>query len=299
MLSFLVEEFMNNQEFIIKKENIISLFFTGWIAYLSTFKLCIKHTIIPILGQLFGILLLSLVPILEYREMVNVSNTPDGWIYFLLSASGAIIFSFSLWKFFVVLCSINLLARDIYEDRAIANLSFYISDVNRKKWSYLRFLIGYLIIMLSFTAITALIMFAEIKLNIYNFFTAGINLILLILQSTVFLTYVLLSNIIIQHYAFNRFLGFWAILKRSFNFIKTNFIQLTILSFITILFSNLVAYLVQILISFLIINPFNISADNSIGVAIRFTIGFIVNSFIIILFQYIYTRFYLLSENQY
>ena len=214
---------MNNQEFIIKKENILSVFIIGWLAFLSTLKLSIKHIIFPVIGQLFGILLLALVPVLEYREMINVMNTPDGWIYFILSLAGAIILSFSIWKFFVVLCSTNLLARDIYDNRAIANLSFYISDVNRKKWSYFRFLIGYLIIMLAFTAITAMIMFAEMNLKIYNFFTATTNLFLLIIQSVVFVTYILLSNIIIQHYAFNRFLGFWEILRRAFRFIKNNF----------------------------------------------------------------------------
>ena len=152
--------------------------------------------------------------------------------------------------------------------------------------------------MLAFTAITAMIMFAEMNLKIYNFFTATTNLFLLIIQSVVFVTYILLSNIIIQHYAFNRFLGFWEILRRAFRFIKNNFIQLTILSMITILFSNIIAYLVQVLISFLIINPFALSPENSLGLGIRFSLGFIINSFIIILFQYIYTRFYFLTQNQ-
>ncbi len=288
---------MNNQEYLIKKENILSVFILGWMAFISTLKLSTKHILYPICGQLFGILLLSLTPILEYREMVSVTNTPDGWIYFLLSLSGAFIFTFSLWKFFVVLCATNLLARDIYDNRAIANLSFYISDVNRKKWSYFRFLLGYLFIMLFFTFLTAIIMYIELNLRIYNFITASINIFLLIIQSTIFLTYILLSNIIIQHYSFNRFLGFWQILKRTLNFIKINFVQLTILSMITILFSNIIAYFIQMLISFLVINPFNISADNSIGIAIRFAVGFIANSFIIVLFQYIYTRFYFLAQN--
>ena len=90
---------MNNQEFIIKKENILSVFIIGWLAFLSTLKLSIKHIIFPVIGQLFGILLLALVPVLEYREMINVMNTPDGWIYFILSLAGAIILSFSIWKF--------------------------------------------------------------------------------------------------------------------------------------------------------------------------------------------------------
>lgn len=288
---------MNTNELAIKKENIFSTFLSGWSAFLTTLKLSFKHTIIPILGQLFGILLISLVPVLEYREMVNVSSTPDGWIYFALSLSGLIIFVYSLWKFFVLLCGVNLLARDIYDDRAIANISFYTSDVIRKKWSYLRFLIGYLAIALFFAGVTAVIMFLEAKIVVYNFLTSAANIFLLLIQSAVFLTYILFSNIIIQHYAFNRILGFWEIIKRSFQFIGKNFIALTILSFITVIFSNIIAYLTQFLITFLIINPFGLTADNSAGIAIRFTIGFIINAFIIVLFQYIYTRFYLLVQN--
>ena len=288
---------MNINELTIKKENVFSTFFTGWVAFLSTFKLSFKHIITPILGQLFGVLLISLVPILEYREMVNVTSTPDGWIYFALSLSGLIIFTYSLWKFFVLLCGVNLLARDIYDDRAIANISFYTSDVLRKKWSYIRFLIGYLMIALAFAGLTAIIMFLEMKLIVYNFITSMANISLLLMQSAIFLTYVLFSNIIIQYYSFNRILGFWEIIKRSFQFTDKNFVQLTILSFITVIFSNLIAYLVQFLITFLVINPFNIAADNSIGIATRFTVGFIINAFIIVLFQYIYARFYLGAQN--
>ncbi len=288
---------MNINELTIKKENILSTFFSGWVAFLSTFKLSFKHTIIPVLGQLFGILLISLVPILEYREMVNVTSTPDGWIYFVLSLSGLIIFVYSLWKFFVLLCGANLLARDIYDERAIANISFYTSDVLRKKWSYIRFLTGYLLIALVFAAITAAIMFIETRIVVYNFITSVANVILLLIQSAVFLTYILFSNIIIQYYSFNRILGFFEIIKRTFQFIGKNFVQLTILSFITVIFSNLVAYLVQFLITFIIINPFGLSADNSMGIAIRFTVGFIINAFIMVLFQYIYARFYLAAQN--
>lgn len=288
---------MNTNELSIKKENIFSTFFTGWVAFLSTMKLSFKHIIMPVMGQLFGILLVSLVPVLEYREMVNVSSTPDGWIYFALSLSGLIIFVFSLWKFFVLLCGINLLARDIYDDRAIANISFYTSDVLRKKWSYIRFLTGYLIIALAFAGLTAGIMFIETKIVVYNFITSVANVSLLLIQSAIFLTYILFSNIIIQYYSFNRILGFWEIIKRSFQFIGRNFVPLTILSFITVVFSNLIAYLVQFLITFLIIKPFDLATDNSIGIAIRFTLGFIINAFVIILFQYIYARFYLSAQN--
>ena len=288
---------MNTNELSIKKENIFSTFFTGWVAFLSTMKLSFKHIIMPVMGQLFGILLVSLVPVLEYREMVNVSSTPDGWIYFALSLSGLIIFVFSLWKFFVLLCGINLLARDIYDDRAIANISFYTSEKKKKKWSYIRFLTGYLIIALAFAGLTAGIMFIETKIVVYNFITSVANVSLLLIQSAIFLTYILFSNIIIQYYSFNRILGFWEIIKRSFQFIGRNFVPLTILSFITVVFSNLIAYLVQFLITFLIIKPFDLATDNSIGIAIRFTLGFIINAFVIILFQYIYARFYLSAQN--
>ena len=152
-------------------------------------------------------------------------------------------------------------------------------------------------IALAFAGLTAIIMFLEMKLIVYNFITSMANISLLLMQSAIFLTYVLFSNIIIQYYSFNRILGFWEIIKRSFQFIGKNFVQLTILSFITVIFSNLIAYLVQFLITFLVINPFNIAADNSIGIATRFTVGFIINAFIIVLFQYIYARFYLGAQN--
>lgn len=285
----------STNELSIKKENVFSTFFIGWVAYLSTFKLSFKQTIIPILGQLFGILLISLVPVLEYREMVSVKSTPDGWIYFALSISGGVIFIYSLWKFFVLLCGVNLLARDIYDDRAVANISFYTSDVLRKKWSYIRFLAGYLVIGLLFAAATAGVMYMAAKIVTYNFLTSTANIMLLLIQSALVLTYILFSNIIIQFYSFNRILGFFEIVKRAFRFIGSNFVSLTILSFITVVFSNIIAYLVQFLITFIITNPFGITPDNSAGVAIRFIIGFVINSFIVVLFQYIYSRFYISS----
>ena len=290
---------MDTNDFAIKKENIFLTFLAGWSVFLSTIRLSFKHIIIPVAGELFGILLISLVPILEYREMINVKATPDGWIYFALSLSGLIIFIYSLWKFFVVLCGVNLLARDIYDDRAIANISFYTSDVLRKKWSYIRFLTGYLAIALIFAALSAGIMFFEAKLVVYNFITSTANITLLLIQSGIFLTYILFSNIIIQQYSFNRILGFWEVIKRTFKFIGRNFTGLTILSFITVIFSNIIAYIVQVLITFLITNPLGLSADNSAGVAVRFTIGFIINAFIMVLVQYIYARFYLLEQNSY
>ena len=247
---------MDTNDFAIKKENIFLTFLAGWSVFLSTIRLSFKHIIIPVAGELFGILLISLVPILEYREMINVKATPDGWIYFALSLSGLIIFIYSLWKFFVVLCGVNLLARDIYDDRAIANISFYTSDVLRKKWSYIRFLTGYLAIALIFAALSAGIMFFEAKLVVYNFITSTANITLLLIQSGIFLTYILFSNIIMQQYSFNRILGFWEVIKRTFKFIGRNFTGLTILSFITVIFSNIIAYIVQVLITFLITSMF-------------------------------------------
>ena len=132
---------MNTQDLVIKKENFIETFFIGWITFLTTLKISFKQILLPIVGQIFGIFLISLAPILEYREMLDIRETPDGWLYITLSILGLMIFLYFIWRFFVVLGGINLLARDIYDNRAIANLNFYTSDILRKKWSYIRFLI--------------------------------------------------------------------------------------------------------------------------------------------------------------
>ena len=122
---------MNTKELVIKKENIVNTFFIGWLSFLATLKISFKQIIIPAIGQLFGIFMISLAPILEYRAMIDIRSTPDGWLYIFLSLTGLAVFLYFLWRYFVVLAGVNLLARDIYDDRAIANLSFYISDITR------------------------------------------------------------------------------------------------------------------------------------------------------------------------
>ena len=94
-----------------------------------------------------------------------------------------------LWRFFITLGGINLLARDIYDDRAIANLSFYTSDILRKKGGYLRFLIGYSLITGLFIIITAGILYLEQKVIVYNFFTNIVYLLILLSLTIVILTY--------------------------------------------------------------------------------------------------------------
>ena len=289
---------MDTHNLVIKNENVFTTFFIGWQSFLIMFRTTFRATIRSLLGQLFGILMVSLAPILEFREMIDISSTPDGWLYILLSVFGIGIFVHFLWRFFLILAAVNLFARDIYDNRAIANLSFYISDVNRKKWSYFRFLMGYLSIALFFSAVTATIMYLAQKLVVYNFMTGLAGLILVLIQSAIFLGYILFSNIAIQGYVFNRIIGLSGIVGRVLRFIKENFIPLTILSFVTVFFSNVIAYVVQILTGLIIINPFGLYGDNSVGIAIRFTLGFIANGFVLVLLQYIYSRLYLVSEDR-
>ena len=141
-------------------------------------------------------------------------------------------------------------------------------------------------------------MYLEQKLVVYNFVTGVAGLILVLIQSAIFLGYILFSNIAIQGYVFNRIIGFSGIVAKILRIIKENFIPLTILSFVTVFFSNIVAYVVQILTGFIIIDPFGLYGDNSVGMAIRFTLGFVANGFVIVLLQYIYSRFYLISEDR-
>ena len=287
---------MNTSDFVIKRENILSTFFVGWLAFLLTLRINFKHIIIPVIGQLFGILLISLAPILEFREMLPVFETPDGWVYVSLSVIGVIFFVYFLWRFFVALSGVNLLARDVYDNRAIANLSFYISEIQRKKWSYIRFLIGYAIIASIFTAITAGILFLERNFVSYDFWTNLLSFTIIMIQTVVILTYILFSNIAIQGYTYNRIIGFWNTFKKIFSFIKDNFANFSLLSILTIIFSNIIAYLAQAFLSFFIINPLDLYSDNSITIAIRFTVGFIINAFVVVLLQFIYSRFYLNEE---
>lgn len=287
---------METESLITKKENIFSTFFIGWLAFLSTIKICTKQIIISVFGQLFGILLISLAPILEYREMISVFETPDGWLYITLSLMGIGFFVYFLWRFFVVLAGVNLLARDIYDNRAIANLSFYTSDILRKKGSYIIFLIGYTFIVALFTLITAGILFLERNIVTYNFWTNLASLSLIILQTFVLVGYTLFSAIVIQGYTFNRIIGFWASMRKIFRFIGENFVMFTILALIALAFSNIIAYLTQAILTFLVINPLDIYPDNSIGIAIRFSAGFIMNAFVVVLLQFVYARFYLNSE---
>lgn len=287
---------MDTKDLAIRCENVFTTFLIGWQSFLMMFFTTFKATIKALLGQLFGILMVSLAPVLEYREMIDISETPDGWIYLFLSISGSVIFAYYLWKFFVVLGAVNLLARDIYENRAIANISFYTSDILRKKGSYFRFLIGYLFIALIFSAITALVLYSEQKLIVYNYWTNIANFGLIVVQSAILLGYILFSNIALQGYVFNRLIGFVQTVAKIIDFIKKHFIPLTILSFLTVLFSNIIAYVTQIITTFLVINPFNLYGDNSIGIFLRFTAGFIANGFVVVFLQYIYTRLYLISE---
>ena len=287
---------MDTKELVIKKENIFETFFLAWISFLATFKICFKHILIPIIGQLFGILMISLAPVLEYREMIDVTQTPDGWLYITLSILGTAIFIYFLWRFFVTLGGINLLARDIYDDRAIANLSFYISDILRKKGGFIRFLIGYSFITGVFVLITAGILYLEQKIIVYNFLTNFAHLLILLGLTTTVLTYLLFSNIALQGYTFNRILGFSRTIIRIKKFIKEHLLQLILLSLITVCFSNIISYLVQAIITFLIINPFDLTTENSLGAAIRFTGGVIINGFVVAFLQFVYARFYLVSE---
>ena len=154
---------------------------------------------------------------------------------------------------FVALAVVNLLARDIYDNRAIANLSFYTSDILRKKWSYIRFLVVYLFVALVFTALMAGILFLQRNLVTYNVWTNLGSIGLLLVQTFVLLAYILFSNIALQGYAFNRIIGLWRTLGKIGSFIVQNFTNLTLLSIITILFSNLIAYIAQGILTFLII----------------------------------------------
>ena len=287
---------MNTKDLVIKKENLLETFLIGLITFLSTLKISTKQIVLPILGQLFGVFLISLAPILEYREMLDITQNPDGWLYITLSVIGLGIFLFFLWKFFIVLAGVNLLARDIYDNRAIANLSFYTSDILRKKWSYLRFLIGYSIITMGFIAFTTGVMYLQQKFIPYNILTNLANIMLISIQAIILLTYLLFSNIAIQGYTFNRILSFGRTISKIVKFIKTNIIQLTLVSILTICFSNIIAYLVQAVITFLITNPFELTSENSLGIAIRFSCGMIINGFIVVLFQYNYARFYLVAD---
>lgn len=287
---------MDTSNFITKRENIFSTFFIGWLAFLSTLRISLKQLLSSVLGQLFGIFLISLAPILEYREMIDLFEAPDGWLYITISVTGVIFFLYYLWRFFVVLAGANLLARDIYDNRAIANLSFYTSDILRRKGSYIIFLTGCTFIALLFTGITALILYIERNIVVYNLWTNLASLSMVILQTFVLVGYLLFSNIALQGYTFNRIIGFGRTIKKIIDFICENIVSLTFLVIITTLFSNIIAYLVQGLLSFLIINPLNLYSDNSIAIAIRFTAGFVINAFVILLLQYIYARFYLNAE---
>lgn len=291
---------MDTSELLIRrdgaKEGLFSTFFIGWGACLSTLRLYFKQTLFPVLGQLFGIFLISLAPILEYREFINIFETPDGWIYIGLSLSGIIFFVYFLWKFFVTLAGVNLLARDIYDNRAIANLSFYTSDIIRKKWSYIRFLIVYTLIALIFTASMSGILFLQRNLVTYDVWTNLASIGLLLVQTFILLAYILFSNIALQGYAYNRIIGLWRTLGKICHFIIDNFTGLTLLSLLTVAFSNIVAYIVQALLTFLIINPLAWQVDDSTTVATRFVVGFIINAFVVVFLQYVFSRFYLVCE---
>lgn len=291
---------MDTSDLLIKKdgakEGLFSTFFMGWFAFLLTFILFFKQVVFSVIGQIFGIFLMSLAPILEYREFINIFETSDGWIYIGLSISGVIFFVYFLWRFFVSLAGVNLLARDIYDNRAIANLSFYTSDILRKKWSYIRFLVVYLFVALVFTALMAGILFLQRNLVTYNVWTNLGSIGLLLVQTFVLLAYILFSNIALQGYAFNRIIGLWRTFGKIGSFIVQNFTNLTLLSIITLLFSNLIAYIAQGILTFLIINPLGWLSDDSTTVAIRFVTGFIVNAFVVVLLQYVFSRFYLKCE---
>ena len=127
----------------------------------------------------------------------------------------------------------------------------------------------------------------------YNLWTNLSAIALLVLQTFILLSYILFSNIALQGYSYNRIIGLGRTLRKIGSFIIENFAAITSLSLLTVAFSNIVAYIAQALLTFIIINPFSLQPDDSILIATRFVVGFVVNSFVVVFLQYVYSRFYL------
>lgn len=180
--------------------SVMKIFFKGTKLYFLNFEKFFKYLAFPILGQMFGIILIftaSYIFTLHVSTLTTKSPIFDNipvvfFILALLTLPGFFIFCKAFWDYLIAIAALNSMASTILEGGNLEDLGLHAELIKRRSGSYILFMLllsliylllsfpllwGLLLIVFVYLALSFQVFALEEEKSAFDAIKSGINLV--------------------------------------------------------------------------------------------------------------------------